>query len=95
MNNADNLNRDLMTPYQHPLVDQVPQTQQLYLAAGGSYHSFKFLPIFGDMVVRRIQRGSDTLKDSDTLEDRLLDRWVWNRSEENVAVHSSVIPKDS
>ena len=80
-----------MTPYQHPLVDQIPKTRQLYLAAGGSYHSFKFLPNFGDMVVRRL-RG---LKCSDTLEDRLLERWVWNRSKENVAVHRSAIPKES
>ncbi len=77
-----------MTPYQHPLVDQAPETRQLYLATGGSYHSFKFLPNFGDMVVRclRGQNGSDTL------EDRLLKRWVWDRSEETTAVHKSVIP---
>lgn len=78
-----------MTPYQHPLVDQAPKTRQLYLATGGSYHSFKFLPIFGDMVVRRL-RGHN---DSDTLEDRLLKRWGWERSEETIAIHKSVIPK--
>ncbi len=78
-----------MTPYQHPLVDQAPKTRQLYLATGGSYHSFKFLPIFGDMVVRRL-RGQN---DSDTLEDRLLKRWGWERSEETIAIHKSVIPK--
>ncbi len=77
-----------MTPYQHPLVDQAPETRQLYLATGGSYHSFKFLPNFGDMVVRRL-RGQNG---SDTLEDRLLKRWVWNRSKETTAVHKSVIP---
>jgi len=78
-----------MTPYQHPLVDQAPNTRQLYLAAGGSYHSFKFLPNFGDMVVRRL-RGQTG---SNTLEDRLLERWGWERSRENIAVHKSVIPK--
>lgn len=78
-----------MTPYQHPLVDQAPKTRQLYLATGGSYHSFKFLPIFGDMVVRRL-RGQD---DSDILENRLLKRWGWERSEETIAIHRSVMPK--
>jgi hypothetical protein len=38
---------ELITPYQHPLVDQVPGVQGLHLAIGGSYHSFKFLPVFG------------------------------------------------
>ncbi|KAL9125162.1 MAG: hypothetical protein Q9217_005594 [Psora testacea] len=80
---------DLMTPYQHPLVDQAPKTGELYLATGGSYHSFKFLPVFGDMVVRRL-RGPNG---PDTLEDRLLKRWVWERSKETIPVHKSVIPK--
>lgn len=78
-----------MTPYQHPLVDQVPSTRQLSLAAGGSYHSFKFLPVIGGMVVRRL-RGQTP---SYTLEDRLLERWGWQRSRENIAVHKSVIPQ--
>jgi sarcosine oxidase / L-pipecolate oxidase len=78
-----------MTPHQHPLIDEAPETKQLYLATGGSYHSFKFLPNFGDMVVRRL-RGQD---DPDTLEGRLLKRWKWDRSAENISVHSSVVPK--
>lgn len=78
-----------MTPHQHPLVDQVPKTRQLYVVTGGSYHSFKFLPIIGNMVVRRL-RGQNG---SDTLEDRLLRRWVWERSKETIGVHKSVIPK--
>jgi sarcosine oxidase/L-pipecolate oxidase len=78
-----------MTPYQHPLVDQALNTRELYLAAGGSYHSFKFLPNLGDMVVRCIRGQTGT----DTLEDRLLKRWGWDRSRENTAVHKSVIPK--
>jgi sarcosine oxidase / L-pipecolate oxidase len=78
-----------MTPYQHPLVDEAPKTKQLYLATGGSFHSYKFLPIFGDMVVRRLRGQSD----SSTLEGRLLKRWGWERSSETVSVHRSVIPK--
>lgn len=79
-----------MTPYQHPLVDEVPGTGQLHLVVGGSYHSVKFLPNMGDMVVRRL-RGQDS---SNILEDRLLGRWGWDRSMEKVAVHSNIVPKD-
>ena len=78
-----------MTPHQHPLVDQAPKTRQLYLATGGSYHSFKFLPNFGDMVIRRL-RGQNVF---DTLEGRLLKRWGWDRSKETKAVHKNVVPK--
>jgi sarcosine oxidase / L-pipecolate oxidase len=72
-------------------VDEAPETQQLYIATGGSYHSFKFLPNFGEMVVRRLRGQSG----SDTLEGRLLKRWVWERSEETIAVHKSVVPQAS
>ena len=78
-----------MTPYQHPLVDQAPKTRRLFLATGGSYYSYKFLPKIGDMVVQRLY-GQNS---SDTVEDRLLKRWGWNRSKENRAVHNSVLPK--
>jgi hypothetical protein len=80
-----------MTPYQHPLVDRVPGILQLILAVAGNFHSGKFLPNIGGMVVRR-HRGQTG---SDTVEGRLLKRWVWDRSTEKVAVHRSVIPKDS
>ncbi|KAG9229501.1 FAD dependent oxidoreductase [Amylocarpus encephaloides] len=82
---------DLMTPYQHPLVDYIPGNPQICLAVGGSYHSAKFLPNFGSMVVRLL-RGQIDL---DTPEGRLLKRWSWDRSTEKVAIHRSVVPKDS
>ena len=72
-------------------MDQVPGTRQLYLAAGGSYHSGKFLPSIGGMVVRRLCGETST----DTPEGRLLARWGWDRSMEKVAIHSSVVPKDN
>lgn len=80
-----------MTPYEHPLVDWVPGTEQLLLVAGGSYHSAKFLPVIGEMAVRRL-RGQ---YGSDSLEDRLSRRWTWDRSAEKVAVHGKVRPRDS
>ncbi|KAF2174624.1 FAD dependent oxidoreductase [Zopfia rhizophila CBS 207.26] len=74
---------DLLTPLQHPVVDRAPYNQGLHLAVGGSYHSYKFLPIIGGMVVRHI-RGE---------EDQLLNRWRLERSSKGVAVHPSVVPK--
>jgi hypothetical protein len=38
-----------------PLVDKVPGAQGLHLVVGGSYHVFKFLPVFGDIVVDYLQ----------------------------------------
>ncbi|KAF1962895.1 FAD dependent oxidoreductase [Byssothecium circinans] len=76
---------ELMTPYQHPLVDKVPGVQGLHLAVGGSYHSFKFLPVFGGIIVdylRGTRRGVSK-------------RWGWDRSEEKISVHSEVLPKGS
>ena len=73
-----------MTPFQHPLIDKVPDVQGLHLTVGGSYHSFKFLPVFGDIIIdylRGARRGVSK-------------RWGWDRSEENVSVHSDLSPKN-
>lgn len=72
-----------MTPFQHPLVDKVPDVQGLHLAVGGSYHSFKFLPVLGDIIVdylRGMRRGVSR-------------RWSWDRSEEKTSVHDEVLSK--
>lgn len=70
-----------MTPFQYPLVYKVPDVQGLYLAIGGSYYSFKFLRVFGDIIVdylRGMRRG-------------VLKRWSWDRSKEKISVHSEVL----
>ena len=41
---------ELLTPYEHPLIDQVPGVQGLHLATGGSYHCFKFFLVLGKIV---------------------------------------------
>ena len=74
-----------MTPFQHPLIDKVPDVQGLHLAVGGSYHSFKFLPVLGDIIVdylRGMRRGASK-------------RWSWDRSEEKISVHNEVLSKAS
>ena len=70
-----------MTPFQHPLVYKVPDVQGLHLAIGGSYHSFKFLPVFGELIVdylRGMRRGVSK-------------RWSWDRSKEKISVYSEVL----
>jgi glycine/D-amino acid oxidase-like deaminating enzyme len=57
--------------------------EQLIIAAGGSYHSYKFLPIIGKMVVHRIGGQEAT----DPVERTLLERWSWERSEGTTSVH--------
>ncbi|KAI0526163.1 FAD dependent oxidoreductase [Xylaria bambusicola] len=76
---------ELMTPYQHLLVDKVPGAQGLHLVVGGSYHSFKFLLVIGDIIVdylRGTRRGVSK-------------RWAWDRSEEKISVYREVLPKGS
>lgn len=74
---------ELMTPHQHPLVDKVPGIKGLHLAVGGSYHSFKFLPVLGDIIVNHLQGKREGVSK----------RWSWDRSEERISVHSEVLPK--
>jgi sarcosine oxidase/L-pipecolate oxidase len=74
-----------MAPYQHPLVDQVPNTQGLHLAVAGSYHMFKFLPVLGQIIcdyLRGTRKG-------------VSQKWTWDRSQEQVSVHAEIIPKAS
>lgn len=74
---------ELLTPYQHPLIDQVPGVQGLHLATGGSYHCFKFFPVLGEIVaayLRGTRRG-------------VTKRWGWDRSEEKISANSGMVPK--
>jgi sarcosine oxidase/L-pipecolate oxidase len=79
---------DLITPMQHPLVDEAPFNRNLHFAIGGSYHSFKFLPIIGDLVTKHLRNETKL----PALEARMLKRWRLNRSLEDVAVHPSIVP---
>ena len=48
----------------------------LYIAAGGSFHGWKFLPIIGEYVVALLLNK---------LEPDLVQRWAWDRSQEGGA----------
>ena len=52
---------DSITPSQHQLITRHPDERlhNLYLAAGGSFHSWKFLPTIGKYVVNMLQGRSN------------------------------------
>jgi sarcosine oxidase/L-pipecolate oxidase len=47
-----------------------PHSKGLYIIAGGSFHSWKFLPTIGKYVVQMIDG---------TLDPELAHRWAWDR----------------
>lgn len=71
-----------MTPYQQPILDQVPGVRGLHIVSGGSYHSFKFFPIWGDIVQAYLQGERKGVSR----------RWGWDRSGENISIHGDVLP---
>ncbi|KAL4883990.1 FAD dependent oxidoreductase [Aspergillus karnatakaensis] len=79
---------DSISASQHPLITQHPDPRlgNLYLAVGGSFHFYKFLPIIGKYVVNVLDGvGNGPVKDK---------AWGWKSAEENErGVHASLIPK--
>lgn len=71
-----------MTPNQEFLISDVPNAPGVYLATGGSFHGFKFLPIIGKYVEKavlgtlepetRIRRGLDRQAGGDSIHGDLL-----------------------
>lgn len=62
--------RDASTPTHDFLVAAHPHCDNLYLATGGSFHGWKFLPVIGDYV-------ADLL--AGTLDDDYVQRWAWDK----------------
>jgi sarcosine oxidase/L-pipecolate oxidase len=52
-----------------------PHSKNLFLATGGSFHGWKFLPVIGDYIVQML-RG--------TLQQDLYDKWAWDKKTVNV-----------
>lgn len=78
---------DSISPDQQPLITQHPDARlsNLYLAVGGSFHCYKFLPIIGKYVVNVLNGNSDgPEKDA---------AWGWKKSGGNArGVHESLVP---
>ncbi|KAL2041194.1 hypothetical protein N7G274_006139 [Stereocaulon virgatum] len=67
---------DSLTPNQDWILSPHPKVRNLYIAAGGSFHSWKFLPVIGSCVVKML-RGE--------LDQEHARRWGWDRRDEGGA----------
>ena len=70
--NPNSKNRDAVTPTQDWLMTPHPKVPRLFIAAGGSFHSWKLLPTIGAYVARMIcegfAEGSEEAR-----------RWAWDK----------------
>lgn len=80
-----------MTVDQRAIIDNAENTDGLIIASAGNYHSAKFLPNFGRLVVRRLKEGS--FNEPDEVADDVLKGCRWDRLDGAVHIHSGVIPK--
>jgi sarcosine oxidase/L-pipecolate oxidase len=81
---------DAITPTQDQLIARHPHPRlsNLYLAVGGSFHSWKFLPIIGKFVVNVLYGISNG--------DEKDGRWAWKDGKGKVqgrGAHEKVVPK--
>jgi len=80
---------DSISPDQNPLITRHPDARlsNLYFAVGGSFHSWKFLPIIGKYVTNVLfgQKNDAEMED----------RWKWRRPEDERkrGVHEKVVPR--
>ncbi len=79
-----NFPSDCVTPYEDFLISSVPPMKGLFIATGGSYHSWKFLPIIGKYVVRVIDGKLDL---------KTMARWGWDRSLPRTHIHGDLLPE--
>ncbi|KAF4631685.1 hypothetical protein G7Y89_g6449 [Cudoniella acicularis] len=77
------LARDGITPNQDFIISSHPCSRNLYIATGGSFHGWKFLPIIGKYVVQMLDGQ---------LEPELQKRWAWNR-EQTGSAHERLLPQ--
>jgi sarcosine oxidase/L-pipecolate oxidase len=77
--------RDSVTPNQDFIISPHAACKDLYIAAGGSFHGWKFLPIIGKYVVQMLDG---------TLDPVLSDKWAWNRSDAGGACASYAPQRD-
>ncbi|PYH82230.1 nucleotide-binding domain-containing protein [Aspergillus uvarum CBS 121591] len=78
---------DAISPSQHPLITRHPDSRlaSLYLAVGGSFHSYKFLPTIGQYVVNVLQGVSNGPEKDEA--------WAWKTIQPSEkGVHEKLIP---
>lgn len=64
--------RDATTPTHDFLIAPHPHSEGLFLATGGSFHGWKFLPVIGDYIVAMMEG---------TLEAEYAARWAWDKKD--------------
>src|SRR6266536_6581655 len=75
--------RDGITPNQDFIISEHPRCKDLFIATGGSFHGYKFLPVIGKYVVQMLDG---------ILDESLVKRWAWDRDQKGGA-HDKLIPK--
>lgn len=77
---------DAITPDQHPVISRHPHQRlaNLYMAFGGSFHCWKFLPTIGRYVANML-KGVSNGADYD-------EAWAWKKERKGQGVHDKLIP---
>ena len=77
---------DAITPQQHPLITRHPHPRlaNIYLAVGGSFHCWKFLPTIGSYVANVLNGGTNGPE-----YDQL---WSWKHGQQGRGVHDALTP---
>ncbi|PGH15719.1 hypothetical protein AJ80_05427 [Polytolypa hystricis UAMH7299] len=76
---------DAVTPNQDWIIAPHPHCQKLYIASGGSFHSWKFMPTIGQYVVQML------LKE---LGPKETTRWAWDRDDAGGALPEYLPSRD-
>jgi sarcosine oxidase/L-pipecolate oxidase len=84
------LRRDITTPSHNFIISPHTRCQNLFIASGGSFHGWKFLPVIGKYIVQMLEGE---------LEEDVARRWHWDEAENLVlrgekANHTYVIKAD-
>lgn len=79
---------DSITPDQNQLITKHPRIGGLYLAVGGSFHSYKFLPTIGRYVVTVLEDASNGEE-----KDRAWGWKDWTTISAGRGAHEKVVPK--
>ncbi|ROT36572.1 sarcosine oxidase [Sodiomyces alkalinus F11] len=66
---------DAVTPTHDFLITQHAQSANLYIATGGSFHGWKFLPVIGKYIVKMME---------DTLDVEFVRRWGWDVDDDHL-----------
>lgn len=79
------LYRDAVTPNQDWIITPHPHSANLFIAAGGSFHAWKFLPNLGKYITQMLDG---------TLSEEMSNKWAWDRADEGAACEMYIPTRD-